>query len=97
MVAAGGLTGALGGLGGQSAFGTKAGDVFTRITVVVALIWFVLNCASIFANRAESERAYGNRPGRVRASGLGRRICHPSGNGRAGDGGKNPRISRIDE
>ena len=27
----GGLTGALGGMGGQSAFGTKAGDLFTRI------------------------------------------------------------------
>src|ERR1041384_3034342 len=35
----GGLTGALGGMGGQSAFGTKAGDVFTRITIAVAAIW----------------------------------------------------------
>lgn len=38
----GGLTGALGGAGGQSAFGTKAGDVFTRITVVVAAFWIGL-------------------------------------------------------
>lgn len=59
----GGLTGALGGLGGQSAFGTKAGDVFTRITVIVALIWVVLNCAAIFANRAESDRPYSGRSG----------------------------------
>ena len=32
----GGLAGAFGGMGGQSAFGTKAGDLFTRITIVVA-------------------------------------------------------------
>ena len=38
----GGLTGALGGPGGQSVFGSKAGDLFTRITVVVAGIWIFL-------------------------------------------------------
>ena len=38
----GGLAGALGGMGGQSAFGTKAGDLFTRITIGVALFWIVL-------------------------------------------------------
>lgn len=38
----GGLTGALGGTGGQSAFGAKAGDTFTRITVVTAIIWIAL-------------------------------------------------------
>src|SRR6476646_575380 len=43
----GGLTGALGGMGGQSAFGTKAGDLFTRITIVVAAIWVLLAMASI--------------------------------------------------
>ena len=40
----GGLTGALGGLGGQSAFGVKAGDIFTRITAVAVLIW-IFTCA----------------------------------------------------
>ncbi|MCA9191172.1 MAG: preprotein translocase subunit SecG [Planctomycetales bacterium] len=45
----GGLTGALGGPGGQSAFGTKAGDVFTRITVGVAAAWiFLCGCAVFF-------------------------------------------------
>jgi preprotein translocase subunit SecG len=38
----GGLAGAFGGMGGQSAFGTKAGDLFTRITIVAASIWVVL-------------------------------------------------------
>lgn len=38
----GGLSGAFGGAGGQSAFGSKAGDTFTRITIVVATVWFAL-------------------------------------------------------
>jgi preprotein translocase subunit SecG len=42
----GGLAGAFGGAGGQSAFGTKAGDLFTRITVVTAAIWIVLCIAA---------------------------------------------------
>ncbi len=43
----GGLTGALGGMGGQSAFGTKAGDLFTRITVGVAAVWILLSMAAL--------------------------------------------------
>lgn len=38
----GGLAGAFGGAGGQSAFGTKAGDVFTKITIGVATFWILL-------------------------------------------------------
>lgn len=38
----GGLAGAFGGMGGQSAFGTKAGDLFTKITIGVATFWIVL-------------------------------------------------------
>ena len=38
----GGLAGAFGGMGGQSAFGTKAGDLFTRITIGVAVFWILL-------------------------------------------------------
>jgi preprotein translocase subunit SecG len=37
----GGLAGALGGMGGYSAFGTRAGDVFTRITIVSASLWIL--------------------------------------------------------
>jgi preprotein translocase subunit SecG len=43
----GGLAGALGGMGGQSAFGTKAGDLFTRITIVTAAVWILLCAASV--------------------------------------------------
>ena len=45
----GGLTGALGGAGGQSAFGAKAGDVFTRVTGICALVWFLLCVGAIAA------------------------------------------------
>jgi len=38
----GGLVGALGGMGGSSPFGSRAGDQFTRITIYVALVWLVL-------------------------------------------------------
>ncbi len=43
----GGLAGAFGGLGGQSAFGTKAGDLFTRVTIGVAAFWIILCAASV--------------------------------------------------
>ena len=42
----GGLAGALGGMGGSSAFGAKAGDVFTRVTIVAAAIWIILCMAA---------------------------------------------------
>ncbi len=52
----GGLTGALGGMGGQSAFGSKAGDVFTRITIVTATIWILISTLMIaFFNRPPRE------------------------------------------
>lgn len=35
----GGLAGAFGGAGGSSAFGSKAGDAFTKITLYLAAIW----------------------------------------------------------
>jgi preprotein translocase subunit SecG len=50
----GGIAGALGGAGGQSAFGTKAGDLFTRITVGVATFWILLCCAAIIVLKGQS-------------------------------------------
>ena len=44
------LAGALGGMGGQSAFGTKAGDLFTRITIGVAAFWIVLCMLAVKCN-----------------------------------------------
>ena len=43
----GGLAGAFGGAGGQSAFGTKAGDMFTKITIGTAFVWIVIAAASV--------------------------------------------------
>ena len=43
----GGLAGAFGGMGGQSAFGTKAGDLFTRVTMGAALFWIILCMAAV--------------------------------------------------
>jgi preprotein translocase subunit SecG len=43
----GGLAGAFGGMGGQSAFGTKAGDLFTKITIGVAAVWILLCIMSV--------------------------------------------------
>ncbi len=57
----GGLAGAFGGLGGQSAFGTKAGDLFTRITIGVAAVWIILCIVSV--------RLYSSAEGRVRGGG----------------------------
>ena len=52
----GGLAGAFGGMGGQSAFGTKAGDVFTRITIGVASAWILLCAGSVLALRNSGTR-----------------------------------------
>ena len=43
----GGLAGAFGGMGGQSAFGTKAGDLFTKITIGAAAFWILLCIAGV--------------------------------------------------
>src|SRR5262249_54923922 len=51
----GGLAGAFGGVGGRSAFGTKAGDVVTVITIVTLRLWVLLACFSGWAVRNASE------------------------------------------
>lgn len=59
----GGLVGALGGQGGASAFGSRAGDTFTKITIGLALGWIVLNMGMIIAIQPDAQpRAGDNRP-----------------------------------
>ena len=70
----GGLAGALGGMGGSSAFGAKAGDVFTRITIVAAAIWIVL---CIAASRWGGGQQPDQRSGAERTVG-GRRLGQPA-------------------
>lgn len=45
----GGLIGALGGTGGSSPFGSRAGDQFTRLTIYVAAIWLFLTMLQVKA------------------------------------------------
>ena len=55
----GGLSGALGGMGGQSAFGTRAGDTFTYVTIWTSAIWILLCIAAL--------KFLGFQPGRLGA------------------------------
>lgn len=55
----GGLAGALGGMGGSSALGTKAGDTFTRITIVAVILWIALCVVTMLALRQTTDQ-FGN-------------------------------------
>lgn len=54
----GGLIGALGGSGGSSPFGSRAGDAFTRITIYVALVWLFLTMAQVKVIQFAMSQAY---------------------------------------
>jgi preprotein translocase subunit SecG len=56
----GGLAGAFGGVGGSSAFGTKTGDVFTKITVGVAIAWILLSMLMVVLTNRRNVSAWGN-------------------------------------
>lgn len=59
----GGLAGAFGGVGGSSAFGTKAGDVFTRVTIYVACFWFLLAMLLVWSSNSNPTSAFDNAAG----------------------------------
>ncbi len=52
----GGLSGAFGGMGGQSAFGTKAGDMFTKITIGVSSFWILLCLVTVVVLSQPTDR-----------------------------------------
>ena len=54
----GGLAGAFGGVGGSSAFGTKAGDVFTRVTIGVAIVWIILSMLLVILHNRPRQSAF---------------------------------------
>jgi preprotein translocase subunit SecG len=58
----GGLAGAFGGVGGSSAFGTKAGDVFTKITVGIAAGWILVSMLLVVLTNRRTESAWGSAP-----------------------------------
>jgi preprotein translocase subunit SecG len=43
----GGLVGALGGIGGSSPFGSRAGDTFTRFTIYLAALWLLFTMIQV--------------------------------------------------
>jgi preprotein translocase subunit SecG len=55
----GGLAGAFGGVGGSSAFGSRAGDMFTRITLIVAGVWLLLAMVQVVVLQGTAEEAKG--------------------------------------
>ena len=57
----GGLAGAFGGVGGSSAFGTKTGDVFTKITVGVAIAWILLSMLMVVLTNRRNSLGLGKR------------------------------------
>jgi len=54
----GGLAGAFGGVGGSSAFGTKAGDVFTKVTMTVATFWILLCMVMVILTNSGRQSAW---------------------------------------
>jgi preprotein translocase subunit SecG len=51
----GGLVGALGGSGGSSPFGSRAGDTFTRLTLGLAIFWIFMNMVMIWVVQPSSK------------------------------------------
>ena len=80
----GGLAGALGGMGGQSAFGTKAGDVFTRITIVRGHLLDSARALAAVVFACPKEVAFGARGG-AEGNGPGRRTTTDRGGGHSAD------------
>lgn len=54
----GGLAGAFGGSGSSSAFGSKSGDVFTRVTMYVAIVWIVLSMLLVILYNKSNKSAF---------------------------------------
>jgi preprotein translocase subunit SecG len=54
----GGLIGALGGTGGSSPFGSRAGDQFTRLTIYVAAIWLFLTMVQVVSIQSAAREGY---------------------------------------
>jgi len=55
----GGLAGAFGGMGGSSAFGSKAGDTFVKITLYLAAIWVLVIMIHVKVAQADAHRNQG--------------------------------------
>ena len=81
----GGLTGAFGGAGGQSAFGTKTGDVFTKFTVYTAVVWILLCIGLIFISRSSSSNLQFDAASATTGAGVSETETTDSGNAIPGE------------
>jgi preprotein translocase subunit SecG len=61
----GGLAGAFGGMGGSSAFGARTGDVFTKVTVGVAIGWIVLSMVMVVLTNRKPKSDWNDQPAAV--------------------------------
>ncbi len=86
----GGLVGALGGMGGASALGTRAGDVFTAITCGVAVVWVLLACLTGAALRWESQSYFSGREEAAKVPDAPSLEAGPDAKDATKDGGKKP-------
>ena len=59
----GGLAGAFGGMGGQSAFGAKAGDTFTKVTIYASTFWILLCMAALAVLNPKPDESAAPPPG----------------------------------
>ena len=82
----GGLAGAFGGMGGSSAFGTRAGDVFTKITIFTAILWFLLNMVLVYSMNHKPKSAFADDKPRV-GSPLSGKSSKVGGSGTSGTSG----------
>lgn len=78
----GGLAGALGGMGGSSALGTKAGDTFTRITIGAVIFWIVLCCATMLMLRQAADQ-FGTSAGAAVVDEVEQELTVPKGDAKA--------------
>ena len=58
----GGLSGAFGGAGGNTAFGTKTGDLLTWVTSIVFVVFLVLSCGLIWTTDYVHAQANASQP-----------------------------------
>lgn len=61
----GGLAGAFGGPGGSSAFGSRAGDAFTKITLYLAAIWVLVIMINVKTIKGPEAAPTGDTPGQM--------------------------------
>ena len=82
----GGLAGAFGGAGGQSAFGAKAGDTFTKVTIYASTFWILLCMGALAILNPKPPSDAAAPPGISSPDGAGVTVDGAAADGAATDG-----------